>query len=400
MWTPSTGSNTSPMTGSSSPSAASARCGPHNPHPRVTLAGELDEFQLPRAFVALNPGADDHDLWAAMDHSRRRRGLGVRQRAALRGAGAARRRSNRCGGSARRDGAAVRSAGAPDGLGTTHHEAGTLACGGASRPPRSPTPTRKLPRRAQHVRGRAGALPDGRLAEPDAHRDRPGPPAGRPPRRAHAVATRSGLHGALRRRLTAGWQMSTIRNQPGRDDPGRFVVTDGALVAMPGTDIGLLWHTQPDPAGLRAEAGVAALAGRRQLRRVRAVPAPEQQELRQHGVCRGGLRLRGADRPARRPGRRRYPPHGAIYGFQAPANPSACPCNRSASGTATRSGFKARTTPCAQRRAGHRLQLRGGFGPGASGPWAAQHQCRAALHRAADAHRAGRVPHASRSRPL
>jgi hypothetical protein len=44
-----------------------------------------------------------------------------------------------------------------------------------------------------------------------------------------------------------GWQMSTIRNQPGRNDPGHFIVTNGALVAVPGTDIGLLWHTQPTP---------------------------------------------------------------------------------------------------------------------------------------------------------
>ncbi|HYI09560.1 MAG TPA: DUF1080 domain-containing protein [Thermoanaerobaculia bacterium] len=45
-----------------------------------------------------------------------------------------------------------------------------------------------------------------------------------------------------------GWQMSTIRNQPGRDDPGTFVVTDGALEARPGNDLGLLWYTEPAPA--------------------------------------------------------------------------------------------------------------------------------------------------------
>lgn len=47
--------------------------------------------------------------------------------------------------------------------------------------------------------------------------------------------------------LSAAWTMSTIRNQPGRDDPGRFDLVDGALVAMPGTDIGLLWHGEPLP---------------------------------------------------------------------------------------------------------------------------------------------------------
>src|SRR5215208_7887003 len=48
--------------------------------------------------------------------------------------------------------------------------------------------------------------------------------------------------------LMPEWRMSTIVNQPGRDDPGRFEVVDGALLAIAGNDIGLLWHTQPMPA--------------------------------------------------------------------------------------------------------------------------------------------------------
>jgi hypothetical protein len=47
--------------------------------------------------------------------------------------------------------------------------------------------------------------------------------------------------------LTSDWKMSTIKNQPGRDDPGHFQVEDGALVAYPGTDLGLLWYTKPAP---------------------------------------------------------------------------------------------------------------------------------------------------------
>ena len=47
--------------------------------------------------------------------------------------------------------------------------------------------------------------------------------------------------------LTSAWKMSTIANQPGQDDPGSFEVIDGALVARPGNDIGLLWHTTPAP---------------------------------------------------------------------------------------------------------------------------------------------------------
>jgi hypothetical protein len=47
---------------------------------------------------------------------------------------------------------------------------------------------------------------------------------------------------------TAGWRMSTITNQPGSDDPGRFEVVDGTLRAIPGSDIGLYWHSTPAPA--------------------------------------------------------------------------------------------------------------------------------------------------------
>jgi hypothetical protein len=44
-----------------------------------------------------------------------------------------------------------------------------------------------------------------------------------------------------------GWRMSTIRNQPGRDNPGRFILVDGDLEALTGTDLGLLWHTKKTP---------------------------------------------------------------------------------------------------------------------------------------------------------
>jgi len=47
---------------------------------------------------------------------------------------------------------------------------------------------------------------------------------------------------------TDKWQMSTICNQPGRDNPGHFLVVDGALEAVTGSDLGLLWFTDPAPA--------------------------------------------------------------------------------------------------------------------------------------------------------
>jgi choline dehydrogenase-like flavoprotein len=44
------------------------------------------------------------------------------------------------------------------------------------------------------------------------------------------------------------WRMSTIRNQPGRDDAGNFLVRRGAFEARPGTDLGMLWLARPSPA--------------------------------------------------------------------------------------------------------------------------------------------------------
>jgi hypothetical protein len=47
--------------------------------------------------------------------------------------------------------------------------------------------------------------------------------------------------------ISDAWRMSTIENQPGQDDPGSFSVIEGELVAQPGTDLGLLWHSEPTP---------------------------------------------------------------------------------------------------------------------------------------------------------
>jgi hypothetical protein len=43
------------------------------------------------------------------------------------------------------------------------------------------------------------------------------------------------------------WTMSTIVNQPGRDDPGDFRVRRGALESRSGSDLGLLWLRRPTP---------------------------------------------------------------------------------------------------------------------------------------------------------
>ena len=77
-----------------------------NPATRVTLSGETDEFGVPRAFVSINPNANDGDTWNAMDSA----SDAVRQIFAA-VAGSQDITRNR------------------DGLGTTHHEAGTLRMG-------------------------------------------------------------------------------------------------------------------------------------------------------------------------------------------------------------------------------------------------------------------------------
>lgn len=53
--------------------------------------------------------------------------------------------------------------------------------------------------------------------------------------------------------LREGWQMTTIRNQPGRDDPGKVTVENGVLVMNPGTDLGLFWNRRPTPASFVLE---------------------------------------------------------------------------------------------------------------------------------------------------
>jgi len=39
--------------------------------------------------------------------------------------------------------------------------------------------------------------------------------------------------------------MSTIKNQPGRDNPGRFHIVDAGLESAPGTDLGLFYTALP-----------------------------------------------------------------------------------------------------------------------------------------------------------
>ena len=124
-----------------------------------------------------------------------------------------------------------------------------------------------------------------------------------------------------------GWRMSTIRNQPGRDDPGRFVVTNGALVSVPGTDIGLLWNTQPTPPDF-----VLKLEWRRWQEDANSgvflrFPDPESRNYDNTafvGVDFGfEVQIDQLASPDGLPIHRT----AAIYGLQGPTNPNALPAN-------------------------------------------------------------------------
>jgi choline dehydrogenase-like flavoprotein len=79
---------------------------PGNVGNRVVLGAETDEFGVPRAFVSINPTQNDRDTWDAMDVA-----AGEVRDIFAAPAGAADVMRNR------------------DGLGTTHHEGGTLRMG-------------------------------------------------------------------------------------------------------------------------------------------------------------------------------------------------------------------------------------------------------------------------------
>jgi len=133
-----------------------------------------------------------------------------------------------------------------DGLGTTHHEAGTLWMG--DNPATSVT----------NSLGRFHAVENLYAAPPATV-----PTTGSPNPMLTGIALVRRLGDALVAPIApdpgftslfdgtsaslAKWRMSTIQNQPGRDNPGSFLLANRTLEAHPGTDIGLFWHTDPTP---------------------------------------------------------------------------------------------------------------------------------------------------------
>jgi hypothetical protein len=199
---------------------------PNNPFSRVDLHGEPDEFTVNRAVVSINRSVKDDALLAVM-------------------------------GQAASDVAQIFAGGALpeppltdniDGLGTTHHETGGLVMG--TDPTTSVT---NVDGRFHHI---SNAYALGPCLLPTV-----GSP--NPMLTGIALARRMADHLTAKPRIVTveagfepifdgttltNWRMSTIINQPGRDDPGRFVIVDGALQSQPGTDLGLLWYSLPMPA--------------------------------------------------------------------------------------------------------------------------------------------------------
>jgi GMC oxidoreductase len=100
---------------------------PGNANTKVTLSGELDEFHMPRAFVSIQPGEEDNTLWNSMDTTSDDVALvfanGQPYEVLVGNSFVSLAAGQRA--------QTVLPFTPPrrDGLGTTHHEAGTLACG-------------------------------------------------------------------------------------------------------------------------------------------------------------------------------------------------------------------------------------------------------------------------------
>jgi hypothetical protein len=184
----------------------------HNPNSRVTLDSELDEFGMRRAFVSIAPTEKDRALWAAMDKAAAEVAQVFAGNQPLEVLGKAR-----------------------DGLGTTHHEAGALWIGDDTS-----TSVTNADGRFHHV---ANAYVAGPALFPTIGSPNPM------------------LTGVALARRTADRLLSTpppAPLEPGFEvlfdgtpgtlkswqsvGPGIFALIDGALVAQPGGDLGLLYY--------------------------------------------------------------------------------------------------------------------------------------------------------------
>lgn len=193
-------------------------------HPSwVELDARTDEYGVRRALVTIATSQRDEDLWNIMDTT-------MAEVAALFANGQPMQtiQNNR------------------DGLGTTHHETGTLWMG--TDPDRSVTDEAGRFHHTENLFA-AGPCLFPTIGSPNpmltgiAMARLTGDHIMNPP----AFASNGGFVTLFDGRSTGDWKMSTIKNQPGRDNPGRFLIRRGAFESHPGTNLGLLWLDRPTP---------------------------------------------------------------------------------------------------------------------------------------------------------
>jgi len=203
-----------------------AAADPNNPsaHPsRVDLDPRTDEYGVRRAVVTLTPTQTDGDLWNIMDAT-------MAQVAAVfaNGQPIQTLQSNR------------------DGLGTTHHETGTLWVGTDAT--KSVTDENGRFHHTENLYA-AGPCLFPTIGSPNpmltgiAMARRTGDRIMTPP----PFTPDPGFDALFDGRTMGDWRMSTIRNQPGRDNPGSFLIRRGTFEGHTGTDLGLLWLSRPTP---------------------------------------------------------------------------------------------------------------------------------------------------------
>jgi choline dehydrogenase-like flavoprotein len=218
-----------------------------NPGSVVTLSNETDEVQVQRAFVQYNLSDKDMQLWRAMD-------IASDDVAKVFAGGLSfevRKGNQWLQADATTDLTALLpyqlvnqpGGGRRDGMGTTHHEAGTLAIG------HDPATS------VCDVNARFHSVENAFAAGPALF-----PTVGSPNPMLTGVALARRLADQLLQAdapdpdfsmlfdgtSTHNWRMSTIVNQA-NNDPGNFVLVDHALHSVPGNDLGLLWCTDPTP---------------------------------------------------------------------------------------------------------------------------------------------------------
>lgn len=214
---------------------------PRNPDNKITLSGNIDEYGLPRAFVQLGPNTRDGHLWDAMDEAADDVALvfanGQPYEVFEPPQGPPAKIHKMAPGAP--PSSALTFDKRRDKMGTTHHEAGPLWMGTDANDS------------VTDENCRFHNVPNTYVAGPALF-----PTIGSPNPMLTGTALARRLGDMLKRPLpqaaptfkllfdgasTASWKMNTIKNQPGRDYPGRFHVVDASLESAPGTDLGLFY---------------------------------------------------------------------------------------------------------------------------------------------------------------